>query len=317
MAVSLKRIINSISKKAKIKICCREELLEKTQVSSMGVNLLGLELIGHLEGFNAGQIQVIDEKGHKFISGLDEDVCRKNLSVIFSNKVPGVILTNGQQPKECFLKLAEEFGIPVLKTELSRWNFTQEIEGKLDELLAPRMNCRGTMMEVFGLGVLISGKSNVGKSECAIDLLQRGHRLIGDDVVDVSKRANRVLVARGKFPISHRMELRGIGIIDVVDLYGISAIKEVEKIELIVELERWATDKSYERLGIEEKTKEIMGISIPFVEIPVAPGRNTAILIEVAAMNYRLRRRGIVPAKELERDVIESCRKKEDDSDKK
>ncbi|NLB34838.1 MAG: hypothetical protein GX817_03350, partial [Elusimicrobia bacterium] len=182
----------------------------------------------------------------------------------------------------------------------------QLAEELLDKLLAPSMDYRGTMMEVFGVGILISGKSNVGKSECAMDLLQRGHRLIGDDVVTLTRRSDRILLARGTPPIYHRMELRGIGIVDIVRLMGISAVKDVQKVELIFGLEKWDSKKTYERLGLEEKFQEIMGVKIPYVEVPVAPGRNTAILAEVCAMNYRLRRRGFVAAEELDREVSDS-----------
>lgn len=312
MEINLDRIIEEIKDKMKIEVCCCEESLKHTGIDFKEVNVLGLELNGYFKDFHEKQIQVIDSKGLKFVSaqGSKQD---DRLSAIFSHDIPAVIFTDGNKPDEKVINLARANNIPILRTELSRQHFIREFERKLEELLAPKIDCRGTMMEILGLGVLISGKSNVGKSECAIDLLQRGHRLIGDDIVEVTKRAENVLIARGKFPISHKMELRGIGIVDVVNLFGISAIKEVEKIELIIELERWDFEKSYERLGIEEKRKEILGVSIPYIEIPVASGRNTAILVEVAVMNYRLRERGIIPAVELDQQVIESYKKNEED----
>lgn len=312
MTVKLNRFIAGIKDTIKIDICCGEDLIQDVEVSSRNINILGLELNGYLEDFIDGQIQIVDSKGLKFLSSIEEKRRREYLGAIFNYRIPCIIFTDGKKPDDMFFNLAREHDVIVLSTGSSRWEIIHICENKLEELLAPRRDYRGTMMEVFGLGVLISGKSNVGKSECAIDLLKRGHRLIGDDLVEVTKRGNRVLVAKGKYPISHRMELRGIGIIDVVKLYGISSIKEIEKIELIIELEKWDFNKTYERLGIEEKRKEILGISIPYMTIPVAPGRNIAILVEVAVMNFRLRERNIIPAKELEEEVLKSYEKIEE-----
>lgn len=312
MEINLNSVIEEIQDKIKIEVYCCADSLEHLRIDFKEVNVLGLELNGYFEDFRERQVQVIDKKGLKFLSvqGSEQDSC---LAAMLSYDIPAIVFTDGSRPDEKFINLAKANSIPVLRTELSMQYFIREFERKLEESLAPEIDYRGTMMEVFGLGVLISGKSNVGKSECAIDLLQRGHCLIGDDLVEVTKRAERVLIARGKFPIAHKMEIRGIGIVDVVRLFGISAIKEVEKIELIVELEVWDSEKSYERLGIEEKRKEILGVSIPYVEIPVAPGRNTAILVEVAVMNCQLRERGIVPGAELNQQVIESFTKNEED----
>ena len=213
---------------------------------------------------------------------------------------------DGQEVCADLLAFSDETGLAVMATPLKSREFVRAAEDLLEKLLAPSRDYRGTMMEVFGVGVLIGGKSNVGKSECAIDLLQRGHRLIGDDIVEITKRGERVLLAKGLPPIYHRMELRGIGIVDVVRLMGISAIKDIQKVELLIALEKWHPDKTYDRLGLEQKTREILGVEVPYIEIPVAPGRNTAILIEVCAMNYRLRRRGFIAAEEVDREVMET-----------
>ncbi|MFH1414720.1 MAG: HPr(Ser) kinase/phosphatase [Elusimicrobiota bacterium] len=306
MAISLKRLLDRISEKAKLEFFCCENYADMVKIKCNEINILGLELNGYFEGFRDGQMHVVETKGLKFMSSLSPEQQDNIIAELFSHSIPAIIFVEGNEPDKRILHVAEANNVPVLGSSLSSWGFIRETEWMLDDLLAPRKDHKGTMMEVFGVGVLIRGKSNVGKSECAIDLIHRGHRLIGDDIVEIVKRGNRVLVAQGKYPISNKMELRGIGIVDIVRLYGISAVKEVEKVELIVHLEKWDFEKSYERLGIEEKKKDVMGIFVPYVEIPVASGRNTALLVEVAAMNLRLRKRGIIPAKELDEEVIRS-----------
>ncbi len=304
--VSLHEVIEKAKRKTEVSILAAGSFVKDKRIGFNRVNILGLELTGFLEYMNPDRIQVLDAAGVKFLKTLRGRDMLENLSEFFSHPIPALVLTDGIELFEDIKNLAEANGVPVLGSGESKWNFIRAFEGELEKLLAPRADVRGTVMDVFGVGVLIEGKSNVGKSECAIDLLKRGHRLVGDDVVDVSCRGSDVLLARGKYPIANRMELRGLGIIDIRELMGIAAVKDIAKIDLIVGLEKWQPGKNYERLGIEEKKKEILGVEVAYVEIPVAPGRNTAILVEVAVMNQNLRRRGIVPARQLDREVIES-----------
>ncbi len=304
MTVNLKKIIQRVSNKFTFEVYAGEEFLETISVNYKEINLLGLELAGEYEGLKELQIQVIDSCGINFLKKLKPSKRDSYLAAIFSYNLAAIIFTDGEKPDEKFINLSFANRVPILVNNMSCMNFIRKFEGELEKIFAPNTNFRGTMLEVYGIGVLVTGKSDIGKSECAIDLLKRGHRLIGDDIVEIIKRGENVLLAKGKYPISNRMELRGVGIIDIIKLLGISAIKDVQKVELVVNLERWQSSKTYERLGLEEKRQEILGVKVPIVEIPVAPGRNTAILIEVAAMNYRLRKKGVVPAEELERDVL-------------
>jgi len=313
LGLSFLQIYNEFASDLQLRFFLGEEFAAENEVGDKKINVLGLELVGFIKGLKDGQIQVIDSCGVDFIGGSPEKA-RESLAALFSFNIPAVIFTENNNPDQVFLQLCEANRIPVLVTGLDRWEFVRRIEHYLETAFAPKIDYRGTMMEVFGVGVLISGKSNVGKSECAIDLLQRGHRLIGDDIVEITRK-DCVLLAQGKYPISHRMELRGVGIIDIVKLMGISAVKDIEKVELIVELEKWDPGKSYERLGLEEKKREILGIDIPYVQIPVAPGRNIAILVEVSAMNHRLRKKGIIAARELEEEVLRSFSKNTDGED--
>ena len=307
--VNLKEIYDKVSTRVELRVYSGEEFITSSEVESSCVHLLSLELAGFMEDFKTGQIQILDNFGIRFLETLTASEKDDHLAKIFSYDIPTLILTDGCEPDRSLVNLCNANQVPLLVTNLKRRDFIQLLEGEMGKIFDPKTDYRGTSMEIYGVGVLITGHSGIGKSECAIDLIKRGHRLIGDDIVEITKRGGSVLLARGKYPISHRMELRGIGIIDIVKLMGISSIKDVQKIDMMVILEKWDPDKSYERLGLDEKVKNILDVSIPCVEIPVAPGRNIAILIEVAAMNYRLRKKGIIPAQELEEEVIESFKR--------
>ncbi len=305
---TLKKVLLSICESVEFTIISGKKNINERTVKFDRVNVLGLELAGFVKTLRPGQLQVIDSNGINYLKSLGATEREKNLKSIFSRKIPAVFFPAGARPDKIFKKVAESYGVPLISADYDRWSFVRMAEAELEDLFAPVIDYRGTMMEVYGVGVLISGKSNVGKSECAIDLLQRGHRMIGDDIIELKRRGSGTLLAGGKYPISNRMELRGIGIVDIVRLFGISAIKEIQRIDLIVELERWNPEKTYDRLGLEEKHREILDVKVPYKEVPVAPGRNTAILVEVSAMNHRLRKKGIVAAQELENEVLECIR---------
>ncbi|MDA3793213.1 MAG: HPr(Ser) kinase/phosphatase, partial [Elusimicrobia bacterium] len=285
--------------------------VKERAVKNDSANILGLELAGHLDRYVEGRIHILTVKGLNYLKTLKSSQMDKHVAELFSYDISALILTDGIKPDDNIKELSEANGIPVFRTEEEYPAFIKDINGVLEKLFAPVKDYQGTMMEVFGVGVMLTGKSNVGKSECAIDLLQRGHRLIGDDVVSVTKRGEGVILARGKYPIATRMELRGVGIIDIVRLMGISSVKDIKKVELIINLERWIKGKEYERLGIEEKTEDLLGVPVSYVEIPISPGRNSAIMVEVATMNYRLRRQGVITGSELERQVLENLEHEE------
>lgn len=303
MHIKLSEFIKELQPCLNIGICSAKEFVERNKLTVKDVSTLYLELGGFFETLKSDNLQIINKEGINFFFAQDKAKRADNLSNIFSFNLPAILFTDGVEPDEEFMNLSEANSIPLLKTDVPSSVAVKMIEQKLDEMLSPRISYRGTMLEVYGIGVLLTGKSNIGKSECALELIQRGHRLIGDDMIEITKRSGKVLIASGKFPIAHRMELRGIGIIDIIELFGISAIKELEKIELLINLENWDANKSYERLGIDEKYINIMDIPIPYIELPVSPGRNMAILIEVAAMSCRLRKRGVIPAEELDREL--------------
>ncbi len=305
MDIALDKILKKLPKKINIKRVAGEDYIKRYKIKYDYVNVLGMELVGFHSRLKAKQVQLIDKKSYSFFKKLDKEQKEKNLNKIFNCRIPCIIFTDDIEPDIRIIKMATASKVPVFKTKMERWRCVWETHRLLKKIFAPKQNYRGTMMEVFGIGVLITGKSNIGKSECALDLLYRGHCLVGDDVVEVTRRSGSVVLARGKYPIAHRMELRGVGIVDIIKLMGIGAVKEVQKIDILLGLERWKENKKYERLGIEQKYRKIFDVDIPYIEIPVAPGRNTANMVEMAAMNYRLRKRGIVPGEELDELVRE------------
>lgn len=309
MSLTLSEFVEKAGDSFSLKITDGAEYASAIPVISEEINILGLEMSGYFDELIPSQIQVLSPTGMKYILSKHPDEREKNFLEIFSKGVAGLVLSDGLYPCDELIDIAHRSRMTLMATPHPARDFVRLAEKLLEKTLAPTTDFRGTMMEVFGVGILIGGKSNVGKSECAMDLIQRGHRLIGDDLVKITRRSDKVLLARGTPPIYHRMELRGVGIVDVVRLMGISAIKDVQKVELILGLEKWHPDKDYERLGLEEKFKEILGVRVPYIEIPVAPGRNTAILAEVCAMNYRLRKRGFVAAEELDREVSDTIAK--------
>ncbi|MEA3506208.1 MAG: HPr(Ser) kinase/phosphatase [Elusimicrobiota bacterium] len=306
--VELEKIIGKLSARSPIYPVSGKKFIDEVSVSNDSANILGLELTGFLDRYVEGRIHILSVRGFNYLNSLKKSLKQKNISELFSYDISALIITDGIEAGDNIKKLSEANGVPVFETEEEYPVFIKNINGVLEKLFAPVKDYQGTMMEVFGVGVMLTGKSNVGKSECAIDLLQRGHRMIGDDVVSVTRRGDGVVLVRGKYPIASRMELRGVGIIDIVRLMGISSVEEIKKVELIINLERWIEGKEYERLGIEEKTKKILDVPISYVEVPISPGRNSAIMVEVATMNYRLRRQGIITGSELERQVLEELK---------
>jgi len=225
----------------------------------------------------------LDERAPAERSRIVSQLCRQGVSCF--------VLTTGLEPPVELLDETERQGVPLLRTELSSSTTIERLTRYLEDRLAPRSVVHGVLLDVYGLGVLLIGDSGVGKSECAIDLVVRGHRLVSDDIVEI-KRMGDTLVGTGPELTRYHMELRGVGIINVKDLFGIASTRSSKRVELVVQLERWDVSREYERLGIDDDFYELLGLRIPLIRMPVAPGRSIAILVEVAARNQLLRSRG-------------------------
>ncbi|WP_024859610.1 HPr(Ser) kinase/phosphatase [Ruminococcus flavefaciens] len=263
------------------------------------VNRPGLQLMGFYEYFNPERIQIIGKMEFAYLSTIDEKTRRERLQCLFSKRIPAIIITRELPEFAEMREFASQYEVPLLRSKESTSNFIAALIAFLNLTLAPRITRHGVLIEIYGEGVFITGESGVGKSETAIELVKRGHRLVADDAVEIRKVSNISLVGSSPDNIRHFLELRGIGIINARRLFGIGAVKMTEKIDLVVELEQWKSEKIYDRMGVDTEFVSLLGVKIPSLTIPVKPGRNLAVILEVAAMNNRQKKMGYNAAREL------------------
>lgn len=268
-------------------------------ISTSEVNRPGLEISGYLEYFDRERIQVLGKTEISYISTLPSEERLAKLDAFFSRKPPAIVISRGLEPSEEMLISAKKYGVPLFRTQSSTSSFISSLISRLNVELAPRITRHGVLVEVYGEGILLLGESGVGKSETAIELIKRGHRLIADDAVEIRRVSDITLVGSAPENIRHFLELRGVGIINARRLFGMGAIKVTQKIDAVIQLEPWDANKTYDRIGLENTSVEILGLNIPSLTIPVRPGRNLAIIIEVAAMNNRQKKMGYNAAQEL------------------
>ena len=261
-------------------------------IDTADLNRPGLQITGFFDYFDPSRIQVFGMVENTYLAGLSSEVRYNSLKRLFEKQISAVILTRNSNASAEMLKLAEEFETPVLRTSQPTSSFTSSLNAYLNVELAPRITRHGVLVEVYGQGVLILGESGVGKSETAVELIKRGHRLVADDAVEIKKVSSKSLIGVSPDIIRHFIEIRGIGIVDVKNIFGMGAVKESEKIDMIIHLEAWEKGKQYDRLGLVDEYTNILGLDIPSLTIPVKPGRNLAVIFEVAAMNNRQKRMG-------------------------
>ena len=262
-------------------------------VADPDVSSPGLALAGYTTRFPEGRMRVFGETEMTYLASLHPDGARDLLTTIFSYEIPAVFVTKGQEVPDFFLELAGAAGIPVLRSRLTTRDFYRVLKPFLEAALAPQTTLHGSLADVYGVGLLFVGKSGVGKSECVLDLVERGHRLVADDLVLVSRRGNEILIGKGHDRQRHHMEIRGIGIIDIRTLFGIRAIRLQKRIEVIVHLEQWDLEREYGRTGLERDSTNILGVEVPRLTVPVNPGKNITVVSEVIAMNHLLRYAGV------------------------
>jgi HPr kinase/phosphorylase len=275
------------------------ERWDKTPIKSSDVNRPGLQLGGFFDYFDKNRIQVIGMVETTYLSNLTSTQRLISFERLFQMQIPAIMISRGLEVYSELLVAAEKYSIPVFRSEQSTSNLVASLYNSLNFHLAPRIGMHGVLIEVYGEGILITGDSGVGKSETAIELVKRGHRLIADDIVDIKRISDRQLLGTAPENVRHFIELRGLGVVDIRRLFGMGSIKESEQIEMVIKLENWENGKQYERLGLDNNFIEILGNSVPYVVIPVQPGRNLAIIIEVAAMNNRQKKMGFNAAIEL------------------
>lgn len=293
--VSLERIINEFS----LEVLTLPDEADKLMISTPEINRPGLHMVGYFEYFDDARIQIIGKSEDAFLKRFTDEKAESRLRDFFSRKPAAVVVARNLPVSDKCISIAKEFGVPLLRTAESTSDFTASIISFLNVQLAPRVTRHGVLVEVYGEGILLLGESGVGKSETAIELVKRGHRLIADDAVEIRRVSSRSLVGSSPDNIRHFIELRGIGIINASRIFGVGAVKLTEKIDLVINLEPWDTGKVYDRIGLESQTTEILGLNIPSMTIPVKPGRNLAVIIEVAAMNSRQKKLGYNAAEDL------------------
>ena len=259
----------------------------------------GLALAGFHEFLQAGRVLIYGESEVRFLEGLTAVQRHEALAHSFATAVPCVLITGGLEAPPDLIDEAERAGVPLLRTRVGTATAIGKLTALLEERLAVREVIHGVLIDILGLGVLIVGESGIGKSECALDLVVRGHRLVADDTVEVRRRAASIIVGSCPELTRHHMEVRGLGLINIRDLFGVASTLTSKQVELVAQLERWDPLREYDRLGIEDAHFELLGLKIPVIRMPVAPGRNLAILVEVAARNHLLRRRGVNAARDL------------------
>ena len=269
------------------------------------LNRPGLALSGFFDNFAYRRIQILGRGEHAYICKLDREHDPDNLKKMFSYRVPCCIFTHALEPPDEFVTAAGEVTCPVLQTDLPTSDFSMRLIWALNNVFAPKKIMHGVLVEVFGIGVLILGDSGVGKSEAALELIERNHRLIADDAVEIKCVNGNVLMGNSaNSTIGHHMEIRGLGIINVAHLFGVGAIRDKKQIQLIVQLEEGDTNKEYDRIGYQNNTLELLDVKVPYLQIPVKPGRNIPVIIETAAMNERLRKMGFYSANEFNQNIL-------------
>ncbi|MBO4229382.1 MAG: HPr(Ser) kinase/phosphatase [Clostridia bacterium] len=287
-----------------LKIVTKPDNYDQVAVFSKDVTRPGLPLAGFFGYYDGTRIEVIGKMEHLFLSQMEKEERASRLNAFFARHPVAVILTSGLEVFDEMLTAAQNNGVTLLCTTEDSCPFIAALIAWLSVQLAPCITRHGVLVEVYGEGILILGDSGIGKSETAIELVKRGHRLIADDAVEIRKVSATTLVGSAPELIRHYVELRGVGIVDIRRIFGMGAVKETEKINLVINLEQWVQGKLYDRLGLDQASTDIMGIEVPTLTIPVRPGRNLAIIIEIAAMNNRQRRMGINAAEEFNQRVI-------------
>lgn len=293
--VSLAKILNELSLETLYLPCDAEKIM----IKSAEINRPGIQLAGFYGYFDNSRIQIIGKTEEGYLEELSREEQEARYATFLSQKPPAIIIARNLEIPDFLINLAKRYEVPVLRSKDSTSEVAAALIAFLNLHLAPRITRHGVLVEVYGEGILLLGESGVGKSETAIELVKRGHRLIADDAVEIRKVSSKSLVGSAPDNIRHFIELRGIGIINASRIFGVGSVKLTEKIDMVINLEPWDVNKVYDRMGLESQTTEILGITVPSVTIPVKPGRNLAVIIEVASMNNRQKKLGYNAAEDL------------------
>ena len=302
--VPLKHVIDELG----LRVLYAPDNYDNTEIVTSEINRPALQLAGFFDAYDSTRIQIVGMVETIYLRGLDHEERSRSIDRLFAAGLPLLVVTRSIEPFPEMVEAARKYGVTLAQSSATTSEFTAALISYLNVEMAPYINQHGVLVEVYGEGVLLLGNSGVGKSETAIELVKRGHRLIADDSVEIKRVSSKTLVGTAPEIIRHYIELRGIGIVDVRRLFGMGSVKLTEKIDLVVHLEPWSEDVVYDRMGMETEYTSILGINVPSVTIPVKPGRNLAIIVEVAAMNNRQKKLGYNAAAELDAKITSGSR---------
>lgn len=297
--------VSELVKQFHMEVICGEEGLKRV-ITVADLYRPGLEMAGYFNYHPLERVQILGKTELEFFHTLSADVRQDRMERLCNEETPCILITRGMDVPEELIQAATEKQMPVIRSNVPTTTLASQITDFLENKLAPTTTIHGVLVDIYGIGILISGTSGIGKSETALELVKRGHRLIADDAVEIRQSAPNVLVGNAPELIKHLLEIRGVGIINVMTLFGAGAIRNNTRISVVINLENWQQDKQYDRLGLDEETTKIIDTDIPLVTIPVRPGRNLAVIVEVAAMNYRLKRMGYNAAQQFTNKLTET-----------
>lgn len=288
-----------------------ESLASRCEITVSDINRPGMALMGFIENFLPERIQILAQTELTYLATLPPAVVREALDRLFQFTMPLIVVCKGLEVPPYLLTRANETGTPVLRTPLSTTPFIHSLTAYLDHMFAPTVTVHGSLVDVYGCGLLFTGRSAIGKSETALDLVERGHRLVADDVVTITRRHGDVLIGTGNQLLRHHMEIRGLGIIDVQSIFGIRSIRLQKRVEVEVNLREWSDEEEYERVGLDELRTEILGVEVPLVQVPITPGKNITVIAEVIALHYLVKvYGGYSPAERLNQHMLEVMKRK-------
>ncbi|MDH3224551.1 MAG: HPr(Ser) kinase/phosphatase [Gemmatimonadota bacterium] len=305
--ITLSRLLEARGEVLAIEVVTGADALDRT-VSNPDVSSPGLGLAGYTEGFPRGRIQVFGQTEMSYLATLESEVASARLADVLAHDIPALVVTRGLEVPSYFLERAGHSGVPVFRSGLVTGEFYRLIKPYLEDSLAPTTTVHGSLADVYGVGLLFVGESGIGKSETVLDLVERGHRFVADDLVFVSRRGNDVLIGRGHELQGFHMEIRGIGFIDLGSMFGTRATRQQKRVEVVVSLEAWDENADYDRTGLNRGVETILGVDLPRVTIPLNPGKNLTVISEVIAMNQLLAYAGVDPSARFQERILRATR---------
>ncbi len=306
MSLKVEDLLRLRADSLRLRVATPDGLGLEREIRDSEMSSPGLALTGYTERFTAGRVQVLGETEVTYLRSLDPERQRSSLRALLAFDIPCVIVTKGQDVPSVLLEVAEAAEIPIVVSDLSTAEFYRRINPLLNEHFAPETHVHGSLADVYGVGLLFVGRSGIGKSECVLDLVERGHRLVADDVVSIRRLGHDVLIGSGLELAKHHMEIRGIGIIDIRTLFGVRAIRQQKRVEVAVQLVDWTEEEAYDRTGLDPEDTEMLNVKLPRVTIPLNPGKNITVISEVIAMDHLLKYSGINSAEIFSRQQMQA-----------